>query len=250
MEKSMQETLAGVSVISFIWSCVSDSGIFACTGFMWICEVFMDRGFDLYWKPEHLGLVILVGFDSVIQDSVVLHPGSCSHALKFAVLGTHGLNGLKLGKASILFLLLHQNSSDTSRAGNPMSSLRKNCLWFHLTLYFHPQPVQWSCLLPPVPGWWMGGAHQGQWAGSLWSWEVQSVSLLNAAFTLQPLTWAPVIYYRGSVLITYLQYLTLAPEISFSLAIRGWEKRSLQNPKCEPREKGWGARGCFSKLSL
>lgn len=96
----------------------------------------------------------------------------------------------------------------------------------------------------------MGGAQRGQLAGSVWSWEVQSVSLLNAAFTLQPLTWAPVIYYRGSVLITYLQYLTLASEISFSLSIRGWEKKSFQNPKCEPREKRWGAWGCFSKWSL
>lgn len=182
-------------------------------------------------------------------DPVILHPGDCSHFLKFAVLGTHELNDPQTWANQPFNSRYSIGKAVTPPSpGNPMSSLRKDCLWFHLTFYFHPQPR--AVELPPVPGWWMGAAQRGQLAGSLWSWEVQSVSLLNAAFTLQPLTWAPVIYYRGTVLITYLQYLTLAPEISFSLSIRGWEKRSIQNPKSEPREKGWGAWGCFSKPSL
>lgn len=52
---------------------------------------------------------------------------------------------------------------------------------------------------------------------------------MNAAFTLQTVTWATVIYYRGSVLITYLQYLTLPSEIRFSLSIKIQKERSIQN---------------------
>lgn len=109
----------------------------------------MDRGFDLYWKPEHLGLVILVGFDSVIQDSVVLHPGSCSHALKFAVLGTHGLNGHKLGKASILFLLLHQKSSDTSQSRQSNEFIKEELSMISSHLVFPPPPCAVELPLAP-----------------------------------------------------------------------------------------------------
>lgn len=48
---------------------------------------------------------------------------------------------------------------------------------------------------------------------------------MNAAFTLQTVTWTTVIYYRGSVLITYLQYLTLASETWFSLSIKIQKKK-------------------------
>lgn len=62
MAKCVQEMLGRcVSTFILCWCCVNDSGISVCTGFMWIWEVFMEGGFDLHWKPKHLGLVILVG---------------------------------------------------------------------------------------------------------------------------------------------------------------------------------------------
>lgn len=51
------------------------------------------------------------------------------------------------------------------------------------------------------------------------------------------MTWTTVIYYRGSVLITYLQYPTLASEIRFSLSIKIQKKRSIRNLKPEPQER-------------
>lgn len=103
----------------------------------------------MHWKPEHSGLVILVGFGSVIQDSGILHPGNSSPSPKFAILGTHGLNDHKLGKPNLLFLLLHQKSSDTSQSRQSNELIKEELSMISPHLLFPPPPCTVELPLAP-----------------------------------------------------------------------------------------------------